>query len=91
MKSVFSWILRLLDLQSLSCNHGRKKNASWSLGVSEGGEDSQLIQLLSLGWFSGYWRNTLIYYSLVTLMLGDINFMGIVSPAALELDLQQMI
>ena len=28
---------------------GEKKNASWSLGVSEGGEDSQLIQLLSLG------------------------------------------
>ena len=32
-----------------------------------------------------------MYYSLVTLMLGDINLMGTVSPAALELDLQQMI
>lgn len=82
VKSVFSWILRLLDLQNLSCNHGRKKNASWLLGVSEGGEDSQLIQFLSLGWCSGYWRNPLIYYSLVTRMLGDINLMGCCFPSS---------
>lgn len=61
---------------------GEKKNASWSLGVSEGGEDSQLIQLLSLGRCSGYWRNSLIYYSLVTCVLGEINLMGYCFPSS---------
>lgn len=61
-----------------------KKTASWSLGVSEGegGEDSELIQLFSLGWCSDSWRNTLIYYSLVTCMLGDINLLGYCFPSS---------